>query len=70
MLPFDFYNEGGRKPIGIFTGGNCRRGYGLKFMQKTGQTSCAYCGLSLIASYETWLNMAIDHVVPKSVCKN
>lgn len=38
-------------------------------MQKTGQTACAYCGLDLANSFTNWLQMALDHVVPKSVCK-
>jgi hypothetical protein len=30
----------------------------------TGETSCAYCGVSLVADYHHWLLMSIDHVVP------
>ena len=37
-------------------------------MRKTGQTRCAYCGADFAASYETWLTMALDHVIPVSVC--
>jgi hypothetical protein len=68
MFPFDSYPDGGRKPLGQAKGSNCRRGYGLQFMVKTGQTNCAYCGSDLTASYEAWLTMALDHVVPAGVC--
>lgn len=68
--PFDSYPQGGRalQPrLGNGSSG-CRRGYGLDFMQRTGQTRCAYCGLDLVGSYENWLTMALDHVVPRSLC--
>ena len=43
-----------------------------------GSTSCArrakqlaaYCGADFAASYTTWLTMALDHVVPTSVCNS
>jgi hypothetical protein len=70
MRPFDSYPGGGNELLGRVVGGNCRRGYGLRFVQKTGQTACAYCGMDLVGSYQSWLQMALDHVVPKSVCKN
>lgn len=69
MEPFDSYPMGGRALIGIVGGGNSRRGYGLKFMRLTGQTRCAYCDFDLTASYRSWLQLALDHVVPESVCK-
>lgn len=69
MIPFESYPERGQALLGPIRGSNCRKGYGLKFMRVTGQTSCAYCGISLIEPYTNWLQMAIDHVVPQSVCK-
>ncbi len=68
-LPFVDYPHKGRARIGRVSGENCRRGYGLKFMKKTKQTRCAYCGLDIAGVYENWLNMALDHVVPVSVCQ-
>lgn len=68
--PFDSYPYGGRALLGRAGGDTARRGYGLRFMQKTGQTSCAYCGLDLVASYESWLQLALDHVVPENVCRS
>jgi len=44
---------------------NCRHGYGLELQRITGQTACAYCDLSLVGTYEHWLLMSVDHVVPK-----
>jgi hypothetical protein len=38
-------------------------------MQKVSQTTCAYCGLDFTKSFRRWLQMALDHVVPKEVCK-
>jgi 5-methylcytosine-specific restriction endonuclease McrA len=68
-LPFASYPDQGRKLKGRLSGGNCRHEYGLKFMKVTGQTKCAYCGLDIAGVYENWLNMALDHVVPVSVCQ-
>jgi hypothetical protein len=70
MMPFDSYPSEGKALLGRVSGNNCRRGYGLKFMRVTGQTTCAYCGLDLVASFENWLQMALDHVVPRNVCKS
>jgi len=69
MLPFDNYPAFGRQLLGRAPGANCRREYGLAFMRRTGQTRCAYCGVDFSSTYETWLTMALDHVVPASVCK-
>jgi hypothetical protein len=69
MFPFESYPGGGRKQLGIPTGSNCRHEYGLQFMARTGQRHCAYCENDLTESYESWLTMALDHVVPVSVCK-
>jgi hypothetical protein len=30
----------------------------------TGETACAYCGVSLVDDYHHWLLMSVDHVVP------
>jgi len=68
MQPFDSYPHQGRALLGVVKGSNCRHGYGLRFMQVTGQTSCAYCGRNFVDSYENWLNIALDHVIPISVC--
>jgi hypothetical protein len=64
MMPFDQYPGGGRALLGNCPGGNCRHGYGLTLQRLTGQTSCAYCGLNLVDTYEHWLLMCADHVVP------
>jgi hypothetical protein len=38
-------------------------------MQKTGETTCAYCGMDLAGTYQAWLTMALDHVVPTGAGK-
>lgn len=70
ILPFADYPNQGRHLLGRVRGSNCRYGYGLIFQQLTGQSECAYCGLDLVEVYENWLTMALDHVVPDSVCKS
>jgi hypothetical protein len=70
MYLFDSYPHGGKALLGRAVGSNCRHGYGLKFMRMTGQAKCAYCAMDFTSSYENWLQMALDHVVPKSVCKS
>ena len=71
MMPFDSYPAGGLQLLGRVegVGRGTRRTSGPKFIQKTRQISCAYCGLNLVESFTNWLQMALDHVVPKSVCK-
>jgi 5-methylcytosine-specific restriction endonuclease McrA len=70
MEPFDQYPHRGRELLGrprpAFA---CRDGYGLELMQVTGQTCCAYCGVSLVGDYYRWLLMARDHVIPAGEAK-
>ena len=54
--------------LGRVHGANCRHEYGLHFMKLTGQTHCAYCDMDLATRYADWLQMALDHVVPSSIC--
>jgi hypothetical protein len=69
MVPFDLYPNAGRQLFEQMPkGSNCRWEYGLQLMRLTGQTRCAYCEADFAASYEVWLTMALDHVVPTSVC--
>jgi len=67
MLPFAMYPGGGRSRFRIVNDGNCRHGYCLRFMKKTGQRRCAYCGLDLTHDYYTWLLTCVDHVVPAGI---
>lgn len=64
MMPFDSYPHGGNRLLGRRSGANCRHEYGLRLQRLTGQENCAYCGLRLVDSYEHWLMMSVDHVVP------
>lgn len=65
MRPFDSYpkdeHELRSPPRNPY---NCRHGWGLDIQQRTGQTRCAYCGVSLVDDYYHWLLMCVDHVVP------
>jgi len=67
--PFESYPGHGRQLLGRVRGSNCRGGYGPELMKKTRQTACAYCGMSLIETYEAWLQMQLDHVVPVGVAR-
>jgi hypothetical protein len=67
--PFEAYPDGGRRLLGMRTRGNCRRGYGLQFVTRAGHTRCGYCDRDLIGSYDAWLSMALDHVVPVSLAR-
>src|SRR5262249_16004750 len=75
MEPFDLYPKGGKELLGGFgrgytIRGNTRKIRGPHFMRKTRQTACAYCGLSFVESFENWLQMQLDHVVPRKVCQD
>ena len=69
ILVFDQYPDRGRTLLGIMRGATCRRNYGAEFIRITGQRKCAYCGVELLAKFDSWLTMVLDHVVPVSVCK-
>jgi hypothetical protein len=64
--PFDSHPQGGRILLGRLSGGNARWEYGLRLQRLTGQTSCAWCAVDLIADYYRWLLLSVDHVVPTS----
>lgn len=67
MLPFDRYPGNGRKLLGkpAQGDGTCRHSYGPPVFDQCGM-SCAYCGRSLDSPYESWLDISIDHVIPRS----
>lgn len=68
MLPFDRYAEKGRKLLGRPKQGNatCRHGYGLAVFEQCG-LNCVYCGRFLGSPYEAWLDLSVDHVIPRAV---
>ncbi len=71
MNPFDAYPQGGRDLCGKpRDNSNTRHGQGLEIQRLTGQSTCAYCEVSLIDDYYHWLLMSVDHVIPKSVAGN
>lgn len=64
-LPFYSYPGGGRILMEKLRGGDCRHGYGYDLMRITDQTKCAYCGLDFTKNCENWLQLMLDHVVPR-----
>lgn len=65
--PFASFPFAGRRLLGKPKQGDAssRTGYGLDLQRRTGQTSCAYCGLSLVDTFEHWLLLSVDHVMPR-----
>jgi hypothetical protein len=68
-LPFNSYPSNGREILPLASGSNCRHEYGLRHQRLTGQSNCAFCGRDFTKSYDNWLMMALDHVIPAVVCK-
>jgi hypothetical protein len=68
MSVFDQYPQGGRELLGRPSSGDvtCRSGYGSALRRLTGESACAYCGVSLVDDYRRWLLMSIDHVDPSA----
>ena len=64
MEPLDRYPGRGRHLLGLRRGANALHEYRLRLQQMTGETVCAYCGVSLIETYYHWLLLQVDHVVP------
>ena len=64
-LPFERYEGAGRCLLGrpAWGNGSSRRGYGLPIFEQCG-AACAYCGYDMSATYEAWLNLSVDHVIP------
>ncbi len=65
MKPFCDYPGGGYTILSRRSGGTARRRYG-HWLVENGQTSCVYCGTSLVDSYEHWLLLTAGHAVPVS----
>jgi len=69
MEPFDSYPTWLRDNPRCLAGTDCRTGYGLLLQQITRQTRCVYCGMSLVDTYEHWLHLTVDHVIPSYMMK-
>ncbi len=48
--------------------GTARHGYGPPVFAHFGY-ACAYCGLDMRASFEAWLQLSIDHVIPHQMTR-
>ena len=69
-LPFQRYIDGGRSLLGIppWGDGSSRHGYGVPVFAACG-ACCAYCGRELGETYEAWLDLSVDHVIPTNTVK-
>ena len=67
IAPFDRYKGRGRIILGVPESGDgtCRHGYGPPVFDQCGRR-CVYCGRDLFESYESWLDVSVDHVIPRS----
>ncbi len=67
MLPFEKYQDAGKRELGRPKSGDgsCRFGYGPPVFLQCGER-CVYCDRNLASSYDSWLDISVDHVVPKS----
>lgn len=69
-LPFTNYRGGGRRRLGKPRQGNAtaRSGYGPPVFEQCGY-ECVYCGLDMRATFESWLQLSVDHVVPAQMAR-
>jgi len=69
-VPFDCYEGGGRRRLGRPKQGDltARHGYGPPVFQQCGYL-CVYCGLDMGASFENWLQLSVDHVIPRQMAR-
>jgi hypothetical protein len=67
-LPFTRYDGGGRLRLGKPRQGDltARHGYGPPVFEQCGY-ACSYCGLDMSASFEAWLQLSVDHVIPRQM---
>lgn len=65
VRPFDLYEHGGTVPLGRPKTSTSRTGYAVDVVRRSGP-QCVYCDRDLIESYEAWLDLSVDHVVPTS----
>jgi hypothetical protein len=68
--PFGSYPNSLKDNPRCLAGTACRTGYGLMLQQITGQTRCAYCDLDISDTYDHWLHLSVDHVIPASMAKH
>jgi len=51
--------------------GSARHDYGLQLAEMTNWNGeCAYCTRDLISTYESWLHLQVDHVIPRYLAKH
>jgi 5-methylcytosine-specific restriction endonuclease McrA len=69
-IPFERYRGSGRTLLGRppVGDGTCRHGYGPPVFAECG-TACVYCDRGMGESYESWLHLSVDHVIPSGTVK-
>lgn len=69
-LPFTRYEGGGRRLLGRPRQGDltARHGYGPPVFEQCGY-ACVYCGLDMRATFEGWLQLSVDHVIPRQMTR-
>ena len=67
-LPFGRYEHGGRQRLGRPRQGDvtARHGYGPPVFEQCGY-ACVYCGLDMRSTFEGWLQLSVDHVIPRQM---
>jgi len=70
-MPFVNYPGGGRELLGvrIKETTRARREKRVQRIFEICKGRCAYCGVDLGNSYESWLYLSVDHVIPKEAAK-
>ena len=48
--------------------GTARHGYGLEVFERD-RYRCRYCGLDMRSTYQAWLQLSVDHVVPAQMAR-
>lgn len=69
-LPFARYRGGGWQRLGRPRQGDltARHGYGPPVFEQCGYR-CVYCGLDMAANFESWLQLSVDHVIPRQMSR-
>jgi len=67
-LPFGRYEGGGRRLLGTppQRDGTARHGYGPPVFAECGYV-CVYCGLDMRTTFVGWLQLSVDHVIPRQM---
>ncbi len=70
-MPFVNYPRGGREllEVRVKETTRARREKRVQRIFEMCKGQCVYCGIDLSSSYESWLYLSVDHVIPKEAVK-